>query len=553
MSVTAIEHAPNERFGELAQRLFGLSAAVIDFALQEQIISGERLGTVLERHGLLSNEQVIRIIAEQRGLDRFDGDIDAPSPEVLGYFNATLCRRHVFFPMERRGMTLRIATAGADLEQVVTVVERNSGLQAELTLTPRARIMNWIRAHYLYAEVSIEERLGREINRIRHDAEAAMSLDGLLDALLARAVSARASDVHLRPTERSINIAFRIDGVLYSIASLDVSFARLISTAKLLSGMDIADSRRPQDGSFERRIFDEPYDVRCSTILTPDGENVVLRLLPRNTEVQHLEQIGFLPQHVAQIREVFRRPSGVFLMTGPTGSGKTTTLHAGLRALDLLHRNVVTIEDPIEYRLSLIRQTEVNDKAGYGFSNAVRHFLRHDPDIIVIGEIRDRETADAAIVAAETGHLVLSTMHTNSALGVVGRFETLGVPRHLVAESLVGAMAQRLVRVLCRQCRERDELSPQECNTLALPEATLAWRPRGCPACGGTGFFGRTPVYETIFPDAALADAMHANAPVNELRKLAREGGSILLQDVAAAKVAGGITSFEEVRFFVNR
>jgi type II secretory ATPase GspE/PulE/Tfp pilus assembly ATPase PilB-like protein len=542
-----------ERFGEVAQRLFGLSNAAVDFALQEQLITRERLGTVLERHGLLTNTQVLEIVAEQLAMPWFDGAIEHVDPGLLGYFNATLCRRHAFFPIERVGRSVRVATAADDLDQVVDIVERHSGLTARLELARRHDVMSWVREHYLYAEISVEEQLRREISRVRNDAEAAMSLDGLLDALLARAVASRASDVHLRPTEHSINVAFRVDGVLYSITSLDPTFTRLISTVKLISGMDIADARRPQDGSFVRRIFDDHYDIRCSTILTPDGENVVLRILPRNAEVQHLAQIGFLEAHVERIREVFSQPNGVFLMTGPTGSGKTTTLHAGLRSLDLLHRNVVTIEEPVEYRLSLIRQTEVNDRAGYGFSNAVRHFLRHDPDIIVIGEIRDRDTADAAIVAAETGHLVLSTMHTNSALGVVGRFETLGIPRHLVAESLVGAMAQRLVRKLCEHCRTRVTLSGQSCAALALPSGTEAWEARGCQACAGTGYRGRVPIYEAIFIDTKLADAIHANAPLNSLRMLARDAGAISLQEVAAAKVSAGITSFEEVRFLVNR
>ena len=540
------------RFGELVRRRFGIGETAINYCLHEQRITGERLGEVLERCGFLSNEQVLEIVAEQSGLPFVEDAAPMPKPELLGLFNAVICRRQQFFPLEIRDDRVRVAAAGSDLDGIAQTVRRLSGRGAELVLAPRRTVQRWIRERFTYAETPVEERLRREIARISSDRDSALSLDALLDALLAQAVSQRASDIHLRPTSHSINVAFRVDGVVRSVTSLEVTFTRLTSTIKLHAGMDIADMRSPQDGSFERNVFDEPFDIRVSTVVTPDGESVVLRLLPRNTEVQRLEDLGFLPEHVEIIREVFQRPAGVFLMTGPTGSGKTTTLHAGLRSLDLLSRNVVTVEEPVEYRLSLIRQTETNPRAGYSFGNAVRHFLRHDPDVIVVGEVRDRETADSVIMAAETGHLVLSTMHTNSALGVVGRLQSLGVARHIVADSLLGAMAQRLVRTLCVHCREEVEVSAVQRGRHGLHAVSSLWEARGCARCDNTGYRGRTPLYECVVLDHALASAVHRQAPLHELRMIAREAGAIMLEDVALQKLRAGQTTFEEVCYFLQ-
>lgn len=545
------DHKP-ARLGELARARYGLSERVINYCLHEQRVTGERLGEVLERCGFLGNEEIVALVAEQSGLPCVETNPVMPQQELLSLFNAVICRRQQFFPLEVRGERVRVAAAGSDLDAIVDTVRRLSGRAVELQLAPRRTVMRWIRERFTYSENSIEDQLRREIVRISADRDAALSLDALLDTLLAHAVSNRASDIHLRPTARSINVAFRVDGVVRSVASLETAFMRLVSTIKLHAGMDIADMRSPQDGSFQRTVNDETFDIRVSTIVTPDGESVVLRLLPRFTEVQRLEDLGFHPDHIHTIREVFQRPAGVFLMTGPTGSGKTTTLHAGLRSLDLLSRNVVTVEEPVEYRLSLIRQTETNLKAGYSFGNAVRHFLRHDPDVIVVGEIRDRETADSVIMAAETGHLVLSTMHTNSALGVVGRLQSLGVARHIAADSLLGAMAQRLVRALCRHCRREHAMSVEMRRQFGLEEIGRIFEAHGCAACQHTGYLGRTPLYELVIVDVALASAIHRQAPLHELRAIARDSGAIMLDDVARLKLANGETSFEEVRYFLN-
>jgi len=255
----------------------------------------------------------------------------------------------------------------------------------------------------------------------------ARSLDQLISHLLHLAVRHRASDIHISPTEATVNLAFRVDGVMRHMYSMASSLRRLVSTLKLKANMDIAEQRLPQDGSFSAEILNRKYDMRVSTTTGPYGENMVIRLLPMESNFMTLSQLGFYDEDVATLKKIFNQPYGIVLLTGPTGAGKTTTLFSAVRVLDMLEKHIVTVENPIEYRIPLVRQTEINPRAGYNFANAVRHLLRHDPDVILVGEVRDQETAETAVQASETGHLVLSTLHTNTAFGAIPRLRALGI------------------------------------------------------------------------------------------------------------------------------
>jgi general secretion pathway protein E/type IV pilus assembly protein PilB len=361
-------------------------------------------------------------------------------------------------------------------------------------------------------------------------------------------VKYRATDIHIRPLDQSISVAFRIDGMLRPMFSLVPNLRRIISTIKIRANMDIAEQRLPQDGGFSANILDSDFDVRVSSTVTVQGENLVLRILPRNVGPLRFQDLGFLEPDVPKLMRMFDHPHGLILLTGPTGSGKTTTLFAGVRGQDLLGKNVLTVENPIEYRLPLIRQTEVNEKAGYTFASAIRHFLRHDPDIILVGEIRDSETAQTAVTAAETGHLVLSTLHTNDVFGSIPRLLSLGVSAPMIADSLIGVVSQRLVRLICERCKEPYRPDRSESSYLDGAAPETLWRGRGCEACLGTGFFGREPIYEILSVNRDLAAAVAEGDRVEVVRRIAAEQGFEDMFATAVKKVASGTTSVAEIR-----
>lgn len=520
--------------------------SAIAYCLHEQKVTGEKLGQVLVRCGFAAQREVMGALAEQLGMEVVDVEAASIDPDCLAMFNAVICRRNHFVPLGRAQGKLVVATCAPDFDKLRVLIERHTGLQAELKLAEKEAIHRLLTHYYENQRKPPAHRLEREIIGVGVDKDAARRLDGLVRSLVATALHQRATDIHLRPMPHSINVAFRVDGVLISVLSLDQSFQRLIATIKLMAGMDIAETRRAQDGSFALDVDDSYYDVRVSTIACSFGENVVMRLLPRSTDVRRLETLGFETEHLTQLRQMFRRPSGIFLITGPTGSGKTTTLHAGIMSLDVLNKNILTIEDPIEYQLPVVRQTQVNRKSGYVFAGAIRNFLRHDPDVIVVGEIRDAETAAAALDAAETGHLVLSTMHTNSAVGIVPRLKSLQANTYQLADVLIGALSQRLVRSVCRHCAAPRRATAEEAAFLQVGAETLLTAGKGCAHCGGTGYLGRVPIYEIAeFTDEFRA-AVHDGVSQQELVSIARRGRYVSMHDVARAKVLSGQTTVAE-------
>ncbi|GHT91192.1 hypothetical protein FACS1894101_3830 [Betaproteobacteria bacterium] len=331
---------------------------------------------------------------------------------------------------------------------------------------------------------------------------------------------------------------------------LPSALSRLVTYIKIRADMDISEQRRPQDGSFHTMILDQPYAVRVSILFVEDGERVVLRLLPEMSEQVGLERLGYFPEDVTRLEKLFAKPSGLILVTGPTGSGKSTSMYAALQAHTLLETNVLTVEDPIEYRIPGVAQTEVNRRAGYDFSNALRFFLRHDPDVILIGEIRDAETALAAVEAAATGHLVLSTLHVSNVFGVVPRLRPMGLDAQMIADNLIGVVSQRLIRQNCSYCSVDDELSAAEQAWLADEsdkEPIHARHGVGCEACGFSGYMGRLPVYEILEINQMLADAIAENASRESVRTLAAENGYQSMLEQAKWRVRHGQSTLAEI------
>lgn len=541
-----------EFIGEILSRKGLLNEREVEFCLHEQKITGEKFGSLLLHFGFVTQYDVANALAIQMGIHFVALDDVVPDDETLKLFNLILCRKYEILPLSVNGDEVLIATCHHDLESIEKMVKLQTGKKALIKFAETGKLRQMLYHYYFFLENPIEKMIQNEITNIIADRDGVRTLDTLLKNILHLAVKLRATDVHIRPMERVINIAFRIDGIMHSMLSLGKEFIRLVSTIKLGASMDISDTRLPQGGGFEIAINEEDYDIRVSTLICSSGENVVMRLLLRNHEVLRLSQLGFMKKHVALLEKMFQKPNGIILLTGPTGSGKSTTLHAGLRGMNILEKNVVTIEDPIEYRLPLVRQTEVNEKAGYTFSSAVRHFLRHDPDVILVGEIRDEETAKIAITAAETGHLVLSTLHANSALGVVPRLISLGVEKHMIADALICSVSQRLIRKVCLDCREKYQSSEEEQRFLMINEPVELTRGKGCSSCNQTGYRGRVPIYEIVVISPEFAEGIEMQITKAKYEEIARKDDYVSMYEVGREKVLAGVTTIDEVSHFTS-
>lgn len=542
------EDKTDGRIGTLLLEKGEITPLQLEFALQTQRVTGERIGELLLRLGIVLDEDLAKLLAGQRKIPfvSFDRILDM-DPQVLGMFNQDLCLNHAFLPIRRVDNKLEVVLGNADPETVQQIISQRSGLHPSFLQAEFGMVIKSIRLNYYFSKNPVEQLVHQEVHRLARDKDQVYSPDALLDYLLILAARYRATDIHLQPEAKSLHISFRVDGVLRPIMAMPSSLSRLLSSIKMRAEIDISDQRRPLDGSFSTNIMDKPYDVRVSTVVTKHGENMVLRLLPGGMHVQGLRGLGFLEEDVELFKMLFSQPSGMILLTGPTGSGKSTTLHAGLRMHGLSGRNVLTVEDPIEYKLPVICQTEVNRKAGYTFDVAVTHFLRHDPDIMLIGEIRDAETARVAITAAETGHLVLSTLHVNNVFGVNSRFQALGIHAQMVADSLIGVISQRLLRTNCPACSARYTPTAGELQHLDGETPSELKRGEGCSLCNETGYYGRVPVYEILPVGHEMANLIATGAPQGELEIFALANGYTSMRKMAQARVLRGETTVDEM------
>ena len=536
------------RLGERLVAQGKLTLVQLDYSLQKQEVEGGRLGQLLVRHGLLTERDLAHNLAAQRGFAFIEtGTAPLPDPQLLALFNRELCLTRGFLPLARQGRQVEILLGVGEPDQLIELIQRRCGCTPKFIQCEFTHVTQLVRQTYYFAQNPVESLIKREIALLSDDVDHARSPEKLLEYALHLAVRERATDLHLAPSASSYHLLFRIDGVLRPMFALPLSLSRLVVYIKLGAEMDISEQRRPQDGSFQTQILDAPFTVRISTLITEFGERMVLRLLPESSDLARLEQLGFREADIRALQRVFAKPSGMVLLTGPTGSGKSTTLHAALRLQALIERNVLTVEDPIEYRLPTIGQTQVNRRAGYEFSTALRHFLRHDPDVILVGEIRDAETAQATVTASSTGHLVLSTLHVSSVFGVMTRLIPLGLEPQTIAENLVAVINQRLVRRNCPFCSTAVPASLAEQRWLEGQDGLQLMQGCGCRRCADTGFLGRLPVYEILHVDEALANAISDGQGRTALRNIALEAGFQPILEMAKWRVAQGQTTFDEV------
>ncbi|WP_223754374.1 GspE/PulE family protein [Myxococcus sp. RHSTA-1-4] len=477
-------------------------------------------------------------------------------------------QKHVLLPLERTEQgRLRVAVANPFDRELFENFHRLTGLPVEPVLSAKSDILKSIAHIYGFNKTLARAAddfggAGAPVSNF----EQLVSLSGTqeleasdrpvvqaVDYLLRYAFDNRASDIHLEPKRGTSLVRLRIDGVLHPVYSLPAQVhAPIVSRVKMLARIDISEKRKPQDGRIKTEREGREVELRVSTLPTAFGEKVVIRIFDPETLVQDIAQLGFEADEKAAFESWIDRPHGLILVTGPTGSGKTTTLYSALKALAGPDVNVTTIEDPIEMVWDAFNQVQVQPKVGLDFAGALRHILRQDPDVIMVGEIRDAETAENAIQAALTGHLVLSTLHTNDALGAVARMRDLGVPSFLLAQSLLGVMAQRLLRRVCSHCAEETTLTPDELLALQAPLPLLPGGVRllkgaGCVRCRGTGFVGRTGVFEIVTCGGELRDLVSREAPYDALVDAARRSGMRTLREAAVRKLAQGLTAFDEV------
>lgn len=551
------------RLGEILVQQKLLSEDQLKAALEEQKRTGRRLGHVFIEKGFISEEQISKALARQLGAAYIDLKHYNIKRDVITRLPETQARRFRAIVLEDKGDTYMVGMADpTDLtayDEIARVLKRD----IDLAVVTETELLRAIDRSYRRTEqiVGLAQELGADLGDSGAvDFAALATTPGLEEAPVVKllqtvfedATQARASDIHIEPQEKRLQIRFRIDGVLHLQTETDAKIASaVVLRLKLMSGLDISEKRLPQDGRFAIKVRNTAIDVRISTMPTQYGESVVMRLLNQGSGILGLDNIGIPADMLTKVREVIHRHSGMVLVTGPTGSGKTTTLYAALNELNTTERKIITVEDPVEYRLPGINQVQVNDKIELTFDRVLRSALRQDPDVVLVGEMRDEQTVETGLRAAMTGHMVFSTLHTNDATSTPIRLLDMGAPRYMVALSLQLVIAQRLLRVICESCVEDYQLLPNEHEFLRseLGDAVdghVYKRGRGCSHCNGTGFNGRTGVYEMLEMTKPVVEAANRE-DVHQFIEIARKQlAGRTLRHHAAQLVAAGRTTAEE-------
>jgi type IV pilus assembly protein PilB len=537
-----------EQWSEVLDRAAGADKPVESLLIEMKLIDEGQLGELLEFYYRVPYVKLDEFIISMEALHKV--------PE-------NIARQHGFIPMSVTGREMTVAMADPDdVVAIDTLKYIYKDGPVKIVYATREEIERAIRTYYGAGD-SFEDTL-RQITRksseVRKGAasedKALESLSGetpvvqLVNRILEAAVEQGASDIHFEPTDRKAIVRFRIDGILHIFLTLPLmTYPSIISRLKIMNTMNIAERRHPQDGRAQIRVKERAVDLRASTFPVIFGEKMVLRILDKSTALANLDKLGFTEENYRVFADLISQPYGMVLVTGPTGSGKSTTLFATLNRLKSIHRNIVSVEDPVEYQVDLVSQAQVNPRAGLDFASSLMYILRQDPDVIMVGEIRDRQTAEMAVQAAMTGHLVLSTLHTNDAVSAVTRLVEMGLPRYLISSVLSGVMAQRLLRCICLQCRQSISADIKVWRNVFGTEdmPAVLYRGRGCPACHGTGYSRRVAVSEVFRMTPDIANLIMEGAGLGRLVEAVRTHGLRSLRDDAKVKVLQGITTIDEV------
>lgn len=553
------------RLGELLINDGLITTEQLEKALGTHRKSGERLGKTLINLGFVSEENILQALERQLGISRINLAQHPPDREVAMLIPAALAERHQILPLRKEGRRLTLAMFDPTNFFAIDDVRMVTGLEVQAVIAAESDLQRAIANAY-----GVRDIVERAITKLQaEDLAAATEIQttddapviSIVNGLISQAVKDRASDIHIEPLERLVRVRFRVDGVLREV----VTFPRatqnaIVSRIKIMADMDIAEKRMPQDGRIKTQEQGRDIDLRVSTLPTVLGEKVVLRILDRAAVVLDISSLGFSGINLDRYKKMYSQSYGMILVTGPTGSGKTTTLYSTLVEINSPGKNIITIEDPVEYMLAGVNQILVNPKAGLTFASGLRSILRQDPNIVMVGEVRDGETADIAIRAALTGHLVFSTLHTNDAVGAISRLIDMGVEPFLVASSVLGVVAQRLVRIICPNCKESYVLQPGSPEHLFLenlghdiggqvPDLSQPklYRGKGCDRCGGSGYRGRMAINEVMPMTPALQEAVTQRASGRELLKIAEGEGMTVMRQDGLIKALQGLTTVDEV------
>jgi type II secretion system protein E len=554
------------RIGEMLVERGLLAEDDLDQALSEQRRTGERLGEILVKMGAVPQDDLMRALSEQLHIPYMSLNEVKIDRELIQSIAPRLVKHYNFVPLARENGVLRVAMT--DPLDVHTLDELRLHLKIEVdpVFSTSKDIHDTIKRFYGIGADTMDEMMDDEpgekgavdfkppeVDDIEDLAEDA-SIVRFVNQIILEAIDERATDIHFEPLEEALRIRYRIDGLLYE-ASVPTSVSRfqaaIISRLKIMADMNIAERRLPQDGKIKIRKGDSDYDLRVSTIPTPNGESVVMRILSRDSEFVTLEKLGFDKHHSDIMREMINRPHGILLVTGPTGSGKSTTLYAALNEINTVDKKILTVEEPIEYRIRGVMQVQVNPAIHLTFARCLRTFLRQDPDVIMVGETRDLETAQIAIQASLTGHLVFSTLHTNDAVSAVTRLLDMGIEPFLISSSIEGLLAQRLVRKLCPHCKQVQKPDPRQIKKVNVtgddPASLTLYRNRGCEKCRYTGFLGRSAIFEIARVSEDFRRQVVERVPANILRQLALKQGMRPMRMIGWQKCKEGVTTIEEV------
>ncbi len=544
-----------------------ISEEELEKAVDIQKKEGGKIGEILVKLGLVSEKDIVVAMAKQLSIPyvSYTKGLLKPSEDqgLSKLVPEDYARRHLLLPISRHLNSLTVAFM--DPLDLITIdnLRHMTGCEINPIIATRSDLERAIDEFYgkedllkdvisdSYELEGFKAEKGAEEDELSLDELIARAEEApivkLVDLLLMQAIKDRASDIHIEPFRHKINIRYRIDGVLYEIMPpARHLLPAIVSRIKILANLDIAERRLPQDGAFLVKVEKKGIDIRVSVIPTIYGEKVVMRILDRSATPLNLEELGFEAGDLQNFKKAISSPHGLILLTGPTGSGKTTTLYAALNEIKSPHKNISTVEDPVEYKLEGINQVQIKPSIGLTFANTLRSFLRQDPDIIMVGEVRDLETAQICIRSSLTGHLVLSTLHTNDAPGAISRLIDIGIEPYLISSSLILVGAQRLVRRLCPECKEAYETTPKLTADFNIKQELL-YKPKGCDYCNHIGYRGRVAIYEIIGINDKLRDLISRGAGLGEIKKAVRDTGVMLLMEKGIKKVEEGITSIEEV------
>lgn len=546
--------------GELLKEKGLLNEARLQVALRHQQVTGQLLGDILIRLGFVSSTDIAQTLAEQAGLQFIDLSNTPISDDVLRKIPKSVAQKFNFIPIDLKDGRLLIGITNPGNVAAIDTVTRLTGFQPRVAVVDSDQFHDTLERAYYFMENPVREKIEEIISQLRTQESAPTHIIAtLVELIITEGMRRKATDIHISSSYDSVDVFYRIDGILqHGFCIPKIAQMPMISRIKVLARLDITEQRLPQDGAFVFSFLEKNYEMRVSIVPTIYGENVVIRILGFSAALLKLERLGFDEWDIKKLKTLFSKPHGMIIVAGPTGSGKTTTIYAAMREINLLERNVLSIEDPVEYRMSFVRQVQVNEKIGLDFVLAGRNFMRQDPDVIFLGEIRDEETAKIAIRASITGHLVLSTLHTNDAVTAVPRLMDLGIDRFLLSSSILGVIAQRLVRLLCSRCKISYKPSQEILSELlagssdpsikeAIKKTEMLFTATGCEYCSYTGYSGRTAIGEVIIFDDHLRGMIAEGASVPAMREEAKKRGTTFMRDDGIKKVIKGLTSIEEL------